>query len=194
MTITLYIPEGIKINPIVTEAEFEKIALENQDLRLERTHTGKLIIMPPTGSNTGRKNSDLIAQLVIWNKNFKLGIVFDSSTGFRLPKGSTRSPDVSWVEKSRWDSLTEEEQDGYAPICPDFAVELRSPTDNLKTLQNKMLEYLDNGLLLGWLIDPISKKIEIYRKDQDKEILNNPTTISGDPVLPDFILNLSQIL
>ena len=194
MTITLYIPEGIKINPIVTEAEFEKLASENQDLRLERNHTGKLIIMPPTGSNTGRKNSDIIAQLVIWNKNFKLGIVFDSSTGFRLPKGSIRSPDVSWVEKSRWDSLTEEEQDGYAPICPDFAVELRSPTDNLKTLQNKMLEYLDNGLLLGWLIDPISKKIEIYRKDQDKEILNNPTTISGDPVLPDLILNLSQIL
>ena len=194
MNITLYIPEDIKINPIVTEAEFEKIAIENQDLRLERTHTGELIIMPPTGSNTGRRNSDIIAQLVIWNKNFKLGIVFDSSTGFRLPKGSTRSPDVSWVEKSRWDSLTEEEQDGYAPICPDFAVELRSPTDNLKTLQNKMLEYLDNGLLLGWLIDPISKKIEIYRKEQDKEILNNPTTISGDPVLPDFILNLSQIL
>ena len=194
MTITLYIPEGIKINLIVTEAEFEKLASENQDLRLERNHTGKLIIMPPTGSNTGRKNSDIIAQLVIWNKNFKLGIVFDSSTGFRLPKGSIRSPDVSWVEKSRWDSLTEEEQDGYAPICPDFAVELRSPTDNLKTLQNKMLEYLDNGLLLGWLIDPISKKIEIYRKDQDKEILNNPTTISGDPVLPDLILNLSQIL
>lgn len=194
MTITLYIPEGIKINPIVTEAEFEKLASENQDLRLERNHTGKLIIMPPTGSNTGRKNSNIIAQLVIWNKNFKLGIVFDSSTGFRLPKGSIRSPDVSWVEKSRWDSLTEEEQDGYAPICPDFAVELRSPTDNLKTLQNKMLEYLDNWLLLGWLIDPISKKIEIYRKEQDKEILNNPTTISGDPVLPDFILNLSQIL
>ena len=194
MTITLYIPEGIKINPIVTEAEFEKLASENQDLRLERNHTGKLIIMPPTGSNTGRKNSNIIAQLVIWNKNFKLGIVFDSSTGFRLPKGSIRSPDVSWVEKSRWDSLTEEEQDGYAPICPDFAVELRSPTDNLKTLQNKMLEYLDNWLLLGWLIDPISKKIEIYRKEQDKEILNNPTTISGNPVLPDFILNLSQIL
>lgn len=194
MNITLYIPEDIKINPIVTEAEFEKLASENQDLRLERNHTGELIIMPPTGSNTGRRNSDLIAQLVIWNKNFKLGIVFDSSTGFRLPKGSTRSPDVSWVEKSRWDSLTEEEQDGYAPICPDFAVELRSPTDNLKTLQNKMLEYLDNGFLLGWLIDPISKKIEIYRKEQDKEILNNPTTISGNPVLPDFILNLSQIL
>ncbi len=193
MNITFYIPEDIKINPIVSEAEFLKLATENQDLRLERSCTGELIIMPPTGSNTGRRNSDLIAQLVIWNKSFKLGIVFDSSTGFRLPKGSTRSPDASWVEKSRWDSLTEKEQDGYAPICPDFAVELRSPTDNLKRLQDKMIEYLDNGLLLGWLIDPSDKKVEIYRKQQEKEILNNPVNLSGEKVLSGFILDLTEI-
>ena len=149
--------------------------------------------MPPTGSNTGRRNSSIIIQLGIWNNKSNNGIVFDSSTGFRLPKGSTRSPDVSWVKKSRWDSLSTEEQDSYAPICPEFVVELRSPTDNLKTLQNKMLEYLNNGLVLGWLIDPINKLVEIYRQGQKPEILNNPDSLSGEDLLSGFNLDLTKI-
>lgn len=194
MSITLHIPEDIKINPIVTEADFLKLAIENQDLRLERSHTGELTIIPPTGGETGNKNLKIAAQLLIWSEQNQSGLAFDSSTGFRLPNRSIKSPDASWVSNQKWNSLTLEQQKKFPPICPDFAIELRSPTDNLKTLQDKMIEYLDNGLLLGWLIDPINKKVEIYRKEQEKEILDNPASISGEQVLLDFVLDLSRIL
>lgn len=189
--ISLNVPPGSFLK--VSEAEFTKLASANRDLRLERKDNGELIIMPPTGSNTGRKNSNIISQLVIWNKINKNGIVFDSLTGFRLPKGSILSPDASWVEKSRWKALTQQERDSFAPICPEFIIELRSPTERLKNLQNKMSEYLSSGLILGWLIDAIDNKVEIYRTGKQVEILDKPSNLSGENVLLGFNLDLSEI-
>jgi len=138
---------------IVSQEQFELLANANRDLRLERSPNGELIIMPPTGGTTGKRNAKLITYFVNWNDQMQLGEVFDSSTAFRLPNGSNRSPDVAWVSRERWQSLTSEQQDSFPPLCPDFVVELRSKSDSLKSLQDKMQEYLENGLLLGWLID-----------------------------------------
>ena len=189
--ISLNIPNNMTLK--VTEEEFERFALANRDLRLERTQDGEMIVMPPTGGETGISNSSLVARLWIWNDREGNGFVFDSSTGFRLPKGGTRSPDASWVSKEKWNSLTPEQKKKFPPICPEFAIELRSPSDNLKTIQDKILEYLDNGLELGWLMDPIDRKVEIYRAGQDKQILDNPSTLSGEKVLPGFTLDLTKI-
>ncbi|MDJ0735875.1 MAG: Uma2 family endonuclease [Nostocaceae cyanobacterium] len=186
---TIVIPQAFK----VTQEQFQQIATLNRDLRLERTATGELIVMPPTGSDTGNRNLDIEGQLWLWNRQTKLGKAFNSSTGFHLPNGANRSPDASWVKLKRWQVLTPEERTGFAPICPDFVVELRSPSDKLDTLRAKMREYMENGTILGWLIDYQNRKVEIYRQGQDVEVLDNPTTLSGEDVLPGFVLDLTEV-
>jgi Uma2 family endonuclease len=185
----LAIPNQFKL----THAQFEQLARVNQDLRLERTARGELIIMPPTGSSTGHRNLDIEGQLWLWNRQTKLGKAFNSSTGFHLPNGADRSPDAAWVSQERWDSITEEEQEGFAPLCPDFVVELRSPSDNLKPLQEKMKEYLDNGTRLGFLIDRKHKRVEIYQLNAAVKVLDCPKSISGEEVLPGFVLDLTEV-
>lgn len=186
---TITIPQTFK----VTHEQFQQIAAVNRDLRLERTATGELIVMPPTGSDTGKRNLDIEGQVWLWNRQTKLGVAFNSSTGFQLPSGADRSPDASWVKLERWQTLTAKEQEGFAPICPDFVVELRSKSDNMEPLREKMREYIANGARLGWLIDRKNKKVEIYRHDRDVEILDNPSTLSGEDVLPGFILDLTDV-
>jgi Uma2 family endonuclease len=176
---------------IVTQEQFELLAIANRDLRLERSPNGELIIMPPTGGTTGKRNAKLITYFVNWNDQMQLGEVFDSSTAFRLPNGSNRSPDVAWVSRDRWQSLTLEQQDGFPPLCPDFVVELRSKSDSLKSLQDKMQEYLENGLLLGWLIDIQNQTIEVYRPQEPREVLQKPSLLKGELVLPDFSININ---
>ena len=178
----------------VTLAQFETLALANCDLRLERTATGDLIVNPPTGWETGERNRSLTGQLDRWYEdNEDLGKAFDSSTGFILPNGATRSPDASWVSRERWEALTSEQTGTFANICPDFVVELRSASDTLGSLQAKMQEYMENGARLGWLIDPQNRRVEIYRQGKEVEILENPTELSGEDLLPGFVLNLPRI-
>ena len=149
--------------------------------------------MPPTGSLTGERNSDLNYQIQSWNRQYKLGVVFDSSTGFRMFNGAIRSPDVSWITKDRWNSLSDKQKRGYAPIDPDFVVELLSPTDNLVEAQQKMQEYMDCGVKLGWLISPDSREVEIYRNSRDKEVLSNSNSVSGEDILPGLTVDLTEI-
>jgi Uma2 family endonuclease len=177
----------------LTDEQFDRLCTANPELKFERTPTGELVIISPTGGETGKRNAELIADFVVWNRKSMLGVVFDSSTCFRLTKGGDRSPDVSWVERSRWDALAPEQQCKFPPICPDFVLELLSPTDNLKTTQAKMQEYLSNGILLGWLINPQDRQVEIYRPGQSVEVLQAPTVLSGESVLPKFTLNLEWI-
>lgn len=171
-----------------TDEQFARLCQENPDLRLELTAQGELVIMPPTGSKTGWRNSTLTHDLVAWAKTDGTGLTFDSSTLFTLPNGAKRSPDASWVRRERWDALTEDQQEGFAPLCPDFVVELRSRTDRLSDLHDKMQEYIDNGARLGWLIDPIDKRAYVYRPGQPVESLDDPATLSGEPILPGFVL------
>ena len=176
---------------IVSQEQFELLATANRDLRLERSPNGELIIMPPTGGTTGKRNAKLITYFVNWNEQMQLGEVFDSSTAFRLPNGSNRSPDVAWVSRDRWQSLTSEQQDSFPPLCPDFVVELRSKSDSLKSLQDKMQEYLENGLLLGWLIDIQNQTIEVYRPQEPCQVLQKPSLLTGELVLPNLSIELS---
>ncbi len=178
----------------LTDEQFELICSTNRDLRLERTATGELVIMPPTGGETGKRNSSINAQLWLWNQQHKLGEVFDSSTGFKLPNGATRSPDAAWIKKERWESLTPQQQKKFIPLCPDFVIELRSNSDNLSDVQKKMQEYLANGLVLGWLIDPQNKQVEVYQSDCPVEIISNPISLSDDDILSGFTLELKDIL
>jgi Uma2 family endonuclease len=185
----------LNLNPnlILNDEEFTSICNHNQNLNFERNQQGKLIIMSPTGSETGEKNSSLLGQLWLWNYQQKLGKTFDSSTGFKLPNGAIRSPDVSWITLERWQQLTKEEKRKFAPICPDFVIELLSLNDDRETTQKKMIEYLENGLKLGWLIDTETKTIEIYQPNKSVVILHNPPTISGEDILPNFVLDLMEI-
>jgi Uma2 family endonuclease len=178
----------------LTDEQFALICRTNRDLKLERTATGELVIMPPTGGETGKKNSSINAQLWLWNQQEQLGEVFDSSTGFKLPNGATRSPDAAWIEKTRWNSLTAEQQQQFIPLCPDFVIELRFNLDNLSELQKKMQEYVDNGLLLGWLIDPQNQQVLVYQQNCSVKIIARPTNLSGEKILLGFILNLVDIL
>ncbi|MCU0541513.1 MAG: Uma2 family endonuclease [Oscillatoriaceae cyanobacterium Prado104] len=178
----------------LTDEQFFELCQNNRDYQFERTASGELIIMPPTGSETSKRNIDLSYQLQSWSRRNNLGVAFDSSGGFTLPNGADRSPDASWVKKERWDALTAEQKEGFAPLCPDFVVELRSKTDSLKKLQEKMQEYIDNGAKLGWLIDRKNRRVEIYRPDRDVEILQNPAALSGEDVLPGFVLDLAEIM
>jgi len=177
----------------LTPEQFALLCQENPDLRFELTGQQELVIMPPTGSETGWRDSRLNLRLAVWAETEGTGLTFGSSTGFTLPNGAIRSPDASWIRQERWNALTKEQRVGFAPICPDFAIELRSPTDRLSELQDKMQEYLANGARLGWLIDPIDKRVYIYRPDQQVETLDNPTTLSGDPVLPGFVFAVREL-
>ncbi len=177
----------------ISDRTFEQLCADNPETKFETTPEGKLIVMSPTGSESGEKNADLLIQIGIWNRQYKLGVIFDSSTGFKLSNGATRSPDVSWIELSRWDSLSARLKRGFAPIDPDFVIELMSPTDDLVTLQEKMLEYISCGVKLGWLINPDRKQVEIYRLGQDKEVLDNPQSLSGEAILPNLVVELSKI-
>jgi len=187
--LTLQLPANLQF----TDEEFEQIIAVNKDLRLELTAQGELVIMPPTGGETGNRNFDLLGQLWFWSSKNNLGKAFDSSTGFKLPNGATRSPDASWIRLERWNALTPQQRKKFLPLCPDFAVELVSESDDLEDTQTKMHEYLANGLKLGWLINPKDKQVEIYRPNQVPEVLQSPTSLSGEDVLPGFILNLQLI-
>lgn len=176
-----------------TEDEFFEFCQRNRDLRIERTRSGDLIIMPPSGGETGRSNSSLNYQLVAWNEHARLGEVFDSSTGFRLPGGPLRSPDAAWVARDRWRALTRAQRKKFPPIAPDFVVEIRSESDLLKPLRDKMHEFIACGVRLGWLIDPMARRVEVYRPGKKPQTLKAPRTVSGDPVLPGFVLQIERI-
>ena len=196
------IPTPLELTLELTDEQFWQLCQNNRDLRFERSASGDLIIMPPTGSETGNRNIKLSTQLEIWSSQTDLGLAFDSSTGFKLPNGAVReawatpirSPDAAWVRKERWDALTTEEKEKFAPLCPDFVVELRSKTDSLSKLQAKMQEYIDNGAKLGWLLDRVNQRVEIYRPDRAVEVLSSPQSLSGENVLPGFVLDLKNIL
>jgi Uma2 family endonuclease len=177
----------------LTDEQFFKLCQANRDLRFERTTTGELIIMPPTGGETGNKNARITQQLMNWTDTDGTGIAFDSSTCFKLPNGADRSPDAAWIKLSRWNALTEEEKEKFPPICPDFVIELLSPSDSLKVAQEKMKEYIDNGVSLGFLINRKSRQLEIYRQGQEVEVLDSPATVSGEDILNGFVLNLGMI-
>jgi Uma2 family endonuclease len=177
----------------LTHAEFWQICCDNPESVLELNKDGELLIMSPVGGESGNYESNLITDLGIWNRQSKLGITFSSSTGFILPNGAIRSPDAAWVELSRWEALTVEQRQKFLPLTPDFVIELRSKTDSLSKLQQKMLEYRDNGVRLGWLINPHENQVEIYRTQRDVEVLESPTILSGEDVLPGFVLNLAAI-
>ena len=175
------------------DEQFWQLCQQHRDYRLERNTLGEIVIMSPTGGETGSRNADLIYQLQAWNRQYKLGIVFDSSTGFKLPNNADRSPDASWITKARWQTLTSKQKQRFVPLCPDFVVELRSPSDSLPKLQEKMTEYQDNGARLGWLIDPKNKQVFIYIPHKTVQILKSPVTLSGDDVLHGFTLDLKPI-
>jgi Uma2 family endonuclease len=177
----------------VTDEQFVQLVKANPDLRLERTAEGELLAMPPTGGEGGSYNAEVSADFVLWNRRRRLGKVFDSSTGFRLPNGAIRAPDTAWVAQPRWDALTPAQRRGFAPLCPDFVLELVSASDAIADLRAKMQEYLDNGCRLGWLIDPQTRQVEIYRPAQSVEVLQAPATLSGEEVLPGFVLDLQHI-
>ncbi|MBD2277493.1 MAG: Uma2 family endonuclease [Dolichospermum sp. DEX189] len=177
-------------NVELSDDQFYQLCQINEDWKLEQTAKGELIIMPPVGAISGNRESEFNADVVIWNRQTKLGKVFSSSTVFTLPNGGKRSPDVAWIANERWESLTIQEKEKFARICPDFVIELRSRTDSLSQLQEKMQEYLNSGLRLGWLIDPQNQQVEIYRQNQSVEIVSLPTSLSGENVLPGFILEL----
>ena len=192
-TPTISLPPRLELKVDLTDEQFWQLCHNNDDLRFETTATGELIIMSPTGGSTSDRNSDLNFQLRAWNRRTNLGKVFDSNGGFELPNGAKRAPDSSWVKRSRWNALTAEEQDGFLPLCPDFVVELMSPSDTLFKTRKKMAEYMANGAKLGWLINRKKRQVEIYRPQQEVEILDNPQTVSGEDILPGFVLDLATI-
>jgi Uma2 family endonuclease len=177
----------------LTDEQFLRLCAENPEMQLELNAQGELVIMPPTGSKTGLRNNELSYTLTDWAKTDGTGLTFDSSSLFALPNGARRSPDASWIRRERWNSLTEDQQEGPAPLCPDFVVELRSRTDRLVIPHEKMREYIANGARLGWLIDPSEKRVYVYRPDQPVETLDHPATVSGEPELPGFVLNVREL-
>ena len=179
----------------LTDDAFYALCRANPEIQFERTVKGELIVMPPTGGETGSRNSKLNQRLANWAEADGTGITFDSSTGFKLPNGADRSPDAAWILLAPWEALTPEQRRRFPPVAPDFVVELRSDTDSLPVTQAKMQEYIDNGVRLGWLLDLQTKQVEIYRQGQDKEVLSSPTNLSGEEVLlPGFVLDLRGIL
>lgn len=188
-TIVLRIPPKLQM----TDDEFFEFCQINSELRIERNKSGELLIMPPTGGTTGNRSGSVFGELYIWARQDGTGMCFDSSTGFKLSIGD-KSPDASWIKLERWNALSPEQQDKFPPICPDFVGELRSASDKLKPLQEKMQEYMrEPGVQLGWLIDRKTRRVYIYRPGLPEECLENPATVSGDPVLPGFVLNTSKI-
>ena len=188
--LVLQIPSSMQM----TDEQFFEFCQVNRDLRIERNKFGELVIMPPTGSETGNREVNISGQLWVWSEQDGTGITFSSSTGFKLSTGAERSPDASWIQLERWNSLSPKQQERFAPICPDFVVELKSPSDNLQTLKEKMEEYMNEpGIQLGWLIDRKQCKVYIYRPGLSEECLDNPASVSGESVLPGFILNMSKV-
>ncbi|MFN8500101.1 MAG: Uma2 family endonuclease [Anaerolineae bacterium] len=185
----------LRLGPTIalTPAQFYDMCRANPDLQLEMNAEGEIIIMPPAGSNSSDRNADLTMQLRAWALAERSGKAYDSSGGFRLPDGSIRAPDASWVLKSRLAEFTLQERERFLPLCPDFVAELRSPTDALETLQDKLIEYIANGARLGWLLDPFDRRVYVYRPDVKVEVVSNAERISGDPVLPGFTLELERI-
>jgi len=186
---TLHLSPAVELS----DEQFFDLCQINRDLRLERTAEGDIIVMAPTGGETGYRNADITAQLVTWTKRDGTGAAFDSSTGFKLPNGADRSPDGSWVRKSRLAALTHEQKLKFLPLCPDFVIELLSPTDALAVTQAKMTEYIENGAQLGWLIDPEMRQVHVYRPRQLAVIVENVIEIAADPELPGFVLDLREI-
>ncbi|GDZ93765.1 protein of unknown function DUF820 [Planktothrix agardhii CCAP 1459/11A] len=191
---TATIPTPFELTIELTDEQFFQLCQNNRDLRFERSALGDLTIMSPTGSETGNRNIDLSYQLQGWSRQNNLGLAFDSSTGFRLPNGANRSPDAAWVSNQRWEVLTTAEKEKFAPLSPDFVVELRSKTDSLEKLQAKMQEYIENGTKLAWLLDRHNQRVEIYRPNQIVEIIPSPQSLSGENILPGFVLDLKNIL
>ncbi len=189
-TIPLVVPKGLR----VSDRAFWRLCQANPNLWLERKANGELIVMPPAGPDSSQRNTSLTGQLWHWNQHSGLGTVFDSSVGFTLPNTAIRGPDASWMTKERWDALPKVEREKFAHICPDFVVELRSKSDDMSKLKEKMDEYVAQGIRLGWLIDPRGRTVEIYRPGRPVEKLDKPTTLSGEDVLPGFVLDLKRIL
>jgi len=185
---------AVNFSPIInlSDEQFFQLCQQNELIRFERNSDGTLVLMPLVGGLTSNRNANLTYQLGMWNQD-EIGIAFDSSAGFTLPNRAVRSPDASWLRRSQWDALTQEQKERFAPVCPDFVAELRSDTDCLERLRNKMQEYQDNGTKLGWLIDLQNRQVEIYRPSQEVEIIESPHTLSGETVLPGFVLNLEPI-
>ena len=177
----------------ISDDEFENFCRHNPDVEIELTKEGGLVIMPPTGGETGIRNFTLIGIFFNWLEKDKSGVGFDSSTVFKLPNGAKRSPDLAWIKNERWNALSAEERKKFPPLCPDFVVELRSPSDSLVNLQNKMQEYIENGASLGWLIDPTTRSVYVYRPNVEIEILENPESVSGEPLLANFSLEMKKI-
>ncbi|MBF2080490.1 MAG: Uma2 family endonuclease [Synechococcales cyanobacterium T60_A2020_003] len=185
----------LSLNPTfnLTEEAFYQLCRTNPDLRFELTAQGKLVIMPPMGGEGSKREADLTFAVQLWNRQAKLGVVFSPSAGFTLPNGAIRSPDVAWIVQSRWDALTPEQRRKFPPIAPDFVIELRSDTDDWVVLQAKMREYIENGVRLGWLLNPQDQQVEVYQPGHSVEILQNVQSLSGEPVLPGFTLDLAEI-
>ena len=190
-----YIPPELSAlsHRTVTPEEFERLCAKYDDMRLELTSTGELIVMPPTGAETGKRNFNLIGQLAVWFRQAEIGVCFTNDTGFTLANGAIRSPDAAWTKREKWDSLSKQEKERFSPLCPDFVVELSSPSDRLSEVRNKMVEYMENGAVLGWLIDPFKRQVYVYRQNEEVIILDNPASISADPLLPGFTLNLTEL-
>ncbi len=187
-------PLTIKLGAIeMTDDQLVQVCADNAELRIEMTAERELIIMPPTNSDTGRKELTVSGELYIWSKQDGTGVSFSSSTGFTLPNGAMRSPDASWIRRERWEALPESDRNKFAHIAPDFVIELRSPSDSLSMLQSKMAEYMENGVRLGLFIDSQNRRLYIYRPGQPVQALEGPETVSGEDVLPGFQLNLQQI-
>src|SRR5258708_1655586 len=185
----------VDLGPVRTfsDEEFLNFCRQNPDARIERDSSGEILIMAPTHTETGGINADLFLAVGNWAKQDGTGRTYDSSTGFTLSNGALRSPDVSWVSSRRWEALSDDQRSGFARICPDFVVELRSESDTLRKLWAKMEEYIENGSALGWLIDPTERKVYVYRPNEEAEILENPAEISGELLLKGFVLNLKEI-
>jgi Uma2 family endonuclease len=177
----------------LTDEQFENLCRNHRDLKFEMSARGELIIVPPTLPDSGWRNSELNLEVALWARKDKTGIVFDSSTIFTFPNGAKRSPDVAWLKREKWDNLSQAEREKISRLVPDFVIELRSSTDALKNLQTKMREYIENGVHLGWLIDPKNKKVYVYRVGGAVETLDNPEKVSGEDVLKDFELNVREI-
>ncbi len=177
----------------LTDEQLARISSDNSNLRLELTAKGELVIMPPTGGETGWQENELCFQVTLWARQDGAGITFGPSVGFRLPNGAVLAPDVSWIPRDRWESLTEDERKGFPPVCPDFVLELRSQSDTLASCQEKMDEYMENGVRLGWLVDPFQRRVHIYRPGTAVEVLDDPATVPGETVLPGFELNVREI-
>jgi Uma2 family endonuclease len=189
------LPIVLRLHPVLelSEDQFFEFCQINRDVRIERNAEGELLIMSPAVTESGGQNAEVSGQLWLWAKRDGTGKAFDSSTGFTLPNGAVRAPDAAWIANERWGQISAEDRKRFARICPDFVLELRSPSDRLRDLQDKLEEYIANGARLGWLLDPETRLVHVYRPDAAVEQLDNPDTVAGDPVLPGFVLDLREV-